>query len=149
MPNHWTFDDFQATVDLMQGDIVRPDDNIRNVLELTHKHFSDPKYSAFMVFTQSCDLVRGRKGERCKSRYINFAAIRPRENVLLSLLNSECDKVNIPGKNLTRAYYSESRQKADNLLSRILNQNETGLGYSIYMAMKMQELLYLQWQLFK
>ncbi|MBM4144115.1 MAG: hypothetical protein FJ225_11070 [Lentisphaerae bacterium] len=87
----------------------------------------DQKYTAFIILTQSCDIAR-RQGEPCKSRYINLAVIRPLEDVLLTFLDTECDRVRLNGSYIEGLYVEESRYRADQLLSRILNQNEHGLG---------------------
>ena len=86
-PVHWTYEVIDSeNEDLFQGDIIQPNEDVRLIFEKVHKHFIDPKYSAFLVLTQTCDLVR-RNEEQCKARYINLAVIRPLEYVLLSYLD--------------------------------------------------------------
>lgn len=127
MPTHWTYEAFKPNEDLAQGDIIQPTEAVRAVLQDAHKHFLDPKYTAFIILTQSCDLAR-RDKQPCKSRYINLAVIRPLNDVLLSFLDTECDPVRLGKDVIEGMYVKESRFRADNLLSRILNQNEHGLG---------------------
>ena len=127
MPTHWTYKDFQSTEDLEQGDIIQPTEDIRAVLQAAHKHFLDPKYSAFIILTQSCDIVR-RKENPCKTRYINLAVIRPLDNVLLSFLDAECERIKIDDVSIDGLYAGEDKPRARQLLSRIINQNEHGLG---------------------
>lgn len=127
MPHHWTYASFDPNSDLMQGDLIQPSEQVRSVLSGAHKHFLDSKYIAFLVLTQSCDLVR-RDGAPCKSRYINIAVVRPIEDVLTSLLDAECGRVEFLDKSLPGIYLLETKQRAQQLLGRILNQNEQGLG---------------------
>ena len=120
MPLHWTYTVFRPEDDLRQGDIVAPTDDLQSLFREVHKHFCDPKYIAFAVLTQSCDLVR-RKGT-CSARHINLAVVRSLESVLFDLLNGECETA------LSGVYYEESKAKARMLLERIFNQNEQSLG---------------------
>jgi len=124
---HWTYRHVADKEELAQGDIIQPNAEIRGILGEAHKHFCDPKYSAFIVITQTCDLVR-RDGEPCKSRYINIAVVRQLEDVLLSLLDTECVRVKIANEILRGVYHENSLSTAERLLTRILNQNEHGLG---------------------
>lgn len=116
--------------DLSQGDILQPTQELRSIFENIHPHFIDEKYTAFLVLTQTCDLVR-RNRERpsdCKSRYINLAVVRPLLDILTFLLDRTCGKVEISGKVASRIYTKESKQKAKQLLERIFNQNEQAMG---------------------
>lgn len=126
---HWTYNgDFVTNDDLMQGDIIQPTSDVRKILEEAHKHFLDNKYTAFIILTQTCDLVRRNDENQCKSRYINLAVIRPLEDVLISFLETECDSVKIGKTIIEGLFISESKSRAINLLSRIFNQNEHVLG---------------------
>ncbi|MFZ2656884.1 MAG: hypothetical protein WAX69_18265 [Victivallales bacterium] len=111
----------------MQGDIIRPTAGIRKILEDAHRHFLDSKYTSFIILTQSCDLVQ-RKEQPCKARYINLAVVRPIDDVLISFLEAECDSVKIGETYIDGLFIAESKNRAKNLLSRIINQNEHGLG---------------------
>jgi hypothetical protein len=124
---HWTYDVFKAEDDIEQGDIIRRTPELLAVLEGAHKHFLDEKYSAFIVLTQSCDMVRGR-GKSCKSRYINLAVVRPLDDMLPLLLDAVCDKAFVRGNAVDGVYIEESRYHAKQLLSRIIHQNEQGQG---------------------
>ena len=126
-PVHFTYEEFEPDSDLFQGDIIQPTKEMRSIFEEVHKHFLDPKYSAFLVLTQTCDLVR-RDGQSCKSPYINLAVVRPLEEILISLLDQVCDRVKVCGHIAEGIYLEESRFKAEQLLHRIFNQNEQSLG---------------------
>ena len=125
--SHWTYAAFGAEDDLEQGDLVRRTPELLDVLAEAHKHFLDEKYSAFIVLTQSCDMAR-RGGPACKSRYINLAVVRPLDDMLLQLLDAECKRVVIRKDPLEGVYLTESRFRAEQLLSRIIHQNEQGQG---------------------
>jgi len=120
MPSHWTYESFQIDSDLEQGDILHPTEELRNIFQEVHKNFLDPKYIAFILLTQSCDLII-RKGKR-KARYLNIAVICELESVLHDLLSHIC-KTLTPG-----VYFKESKSQAKMLLERLFGQNEQALG---------------------
>jgi hypothetical protein len=105
----------------MQGDILWPKDELKSLFKEVHPHFCDPKYIAFIVTTQSCDLVC-RDNKPCKADYINLAVVRDLESCLSQLLDNVCEKV-VPG-----VYLKASKRDAYQLLTRILNQNEQAMG---------------------
>jgi hypothetical protein len=128
MAAHWTYCTFEAGSDLRQGDLIAPTKEVRAVLDEVHPHFLDAKYRAFMVLTQTCDLVRGRGFDPCKSPYVNLAAVRVLGDVLPGLLDRACDRVKVRKRSVPGLYYADSRSKAEMLLARIVNQNEQALG---------------------
>lgn len=117
MPIHWTYDDFSPDADLWQGDVLEPTEELKTLLEQVHHHFCDPKYVGFMIVTQSCDLVRQRT-----SRYLTIAVIRTLKSVLGTFLETTCQKFS------DICFSSDDRDRAKQLLIRILNQNEQALG---------------------
>jgi hypothetical protein len=125
------YEPFNKGDDLFQGDIILREDPICKIFGKIHPHFMKDKYTAFMVLTQSCDLVRRKQKNgvsECRSRYINLAVIRPLDEVLPVLLDKECGKVIINGTVAEHIYEVESKRKAKQLLQRIFNQNEQALG---------------------
>jgi len=120
MPLHWTYDDFRPEEDLLQGDILEPTDKLRRVLQEVHPHFLDPKYTSFLLITQSCDLAV-RKG-KYSTQYLNIAVIRPLEAVIHNLLSVACRTVG------NGVYTKETKGAASQLLERLFNQNEQSLG---------------------
>lgn len=86
---HFTYserDPDNTKANLKQGDILEKTPDLLNLLKAVHPHYLDSQYTHFQVLTQSCDLVRGRKGENCKSRYITLAAVRPLRDIINRLL---------------------------------------------------------------
>ena len=126
-PIHFTYESFDKESDLYQGDILEPTEELRSIFREVHKHFLDEKYRAFLVLTQTCDLVR-RNGEGCRSRYVNLAVVRPLEDVLLTFLDKICEKAQIKEIPISGIYLTETKNKAKQLLERIFNQNEQALG---------------------
>lgn len=120
MPNHWTYEAFDPKSDLLQGDIVEPTENLRSILREVHPHFLDPKYTAFLLVTQSCDLAV--RKDRCNTRYLNIAVVRPIEAVLHDFLTHVCRPV------VEGVYLQETKAEAYRLLERLFNQNEQALG---------------------
>lgn len=119
MPTHWTYRPFDPSDGLFQGDIIAREP-LLEVLGKVHAHFCDPKYLAFIVVTQTCDLVV-RKG-RCKTQYISLAVIRSISSLLPDLLTEMC-RPPAPG-----VYPEESRVEVEEFLHRVLNQNEQAHG---------------------
>lgn len=127
-PTHFTYTRFEDKDDLFQGDIIESNEEIHAVLDEIFPYFSKQKYNAFMIITQTCDLVRGRRHNPCKSLYINLAIIRSIEDILYVLLDRVCEKVEIGNTRIPNVYTKETKHKAKQLLERIINQNEQDLG---------------------
>lgn len=122
MASHWTYEKIEKEDEpLRQGDILWPRPELRRLFEEIHPHFCDSKYIAFVITTQSCDLVR-RDGKPCKADYINLAVVRDLESCLSQFLDNVCQKVS------PSVYLKGSKVEAYQLLTRILNQNEQMLG---------------------
>jgi hypothetical protein len=119
MPAHWTYEAFEPTADLAQGDIIDPTPEIRAVLKHVHPHFLDTKYVAFMVLSQSCDLVR-RKGYR--GQPINLCVVRELRSIAGQLLHLFC------GSEIAGVYRKEARNEGRKFLERVINQNEQAIG---------------------
>ncbi len=121
MPEHWTYTACKPESDLEQGDILEVTGILQDLFKKVHPWFSDSKYLAFVVTTQTCDLRR-HNGSPCSARYINLASVRGLEESLIVLLDTVCEKL---GK---RAYVKDDQRKAKLLLDRVFNQNEQKLG---------------------
>ena len=120
---HWTYEVIgNPQGDLEQGDIIYPTVELRDVLGRVHAHFDDDKYLCYCIATQSCDLVRHKDKLTPKARYISIAAVRSLNAVFPSLLE-EIEPSIAPG-----VFREKVKDKARELLLRILNQNEQGLG---------------------
>lgn len=109
---------------LQQGDIL---DKSPAILSALGKAFPEDlleKTYAFIVLTQSCDLVRRNK-KSCKAKYISLATISPLEDNLIMLLDDACEKACLdPDMSISGLYISKDRNKAHQLIERILNQTE-------------------------
>lgn len=116
-PSHWTYCEFAAGDDLQQGDIIRRDPALLTVLSQVLSHFCDQRYTTFLVLTQSCDLVR-RNEEACKAEHINLCVVRELGPFLPTLLEPCC------GTGITGVFDYDRRWYAEQLLKRLLNQNE-------------------------
>ena len=117
---HWTYAPFTPHDDLEQGDILSVGPQLAEVIAQAHRYFLDPKYTAFVVLTQTCDLVR--RGARCRTPYVNLAVVRPLADVLCFLLDRECRRVG------AALYLKDDEASARKLLERTVNQNERALG---------------------
>lgn len=120
MSLHFTYSELDSGSDLEQGDLLEITDALVALFRDVHPYYVNGKYIAFIIVTQSCDLVR-RQG-KCKTKYINIAAIRTMDGVLQSLLTDECSPV------CKGVYIEESRSRFRMMLERILNQNEQSYG---------------------
>jgi hypothetical protein len=121
VPNHWTYCEYDQSDHLFQGDIIARTDPLLKVLQQVHQHFCDEKYLAFLVISQTCDLVL-RKQQRCKARHINLSVIRALEGIVPDLF-AETSGTGIDG-----VYRQEAKGDARDQLERILNQNEQAQG---------------------
>jgi hypothetical protein len=119
-PLHWTYEEINSDLDLYQGDILEPTEELRFILKEVHPHFLDPKYSAFLLITQTCDMVY-RSGD-INTDYLSIAVIRPLESVIHDFLSHVCRPVT------KKVYLKETKNKAYDLMERLLNQNEHALG---------------------
>lgn len=71
---HWTYAK-PETSDLSQGDVLLPSTELREkLLRPVHPYFAHQKYLAFMVTTQSCDLVL--RGGKPSASHISIAPVR-------------------------------------------------------------------------
>lgn len=125
--HYFLFEPLQDKSGLEQGDILLPDDGLNKLLKEVHPHFHDDRYSAFLVLTQTCDLVI-RDPKPCKSPYVNLAVVRPINTVLEDLLPRVCSPAKLGEQILGGIYDSRSKPKAREFLVRVLNQNEHALG---------------------
>jgi len=121
VPNHWTYTAFDPGADLFQGDIIARTEPLLKVLEEVHRHFCNEKYLAFLVTSQTCDLVL-RKQSRCKTRHITLAVVRALEDVVPDLF-ADASTTGLDG-----VYRQEDKGEARDQLERILNQNEQAQG---------------------
>lgn len=122
MSLHWTYSSFDPEADLQQGDILIPTPELRSLFDEIHKHFCDDKYLAFLVASQSCDLVRHKGKKEPKARYISVSVVRSLDSVIQKLIRS----VSAP---LAPGIFPSSRKgDARMLVERIFNQNEQAAG---------------------
>jgi len=121
MPSHWTYIAFDSASDLEQGDILAPTPELRRVFVEVHPHFADEKYVAFLVGTQTCDLVR--RGAAPKPNYISLVVVRPLSPQVTSKIFAQVTKPVATG-----LFRSGDKGEIRRLLERIVNQNEQALG---------------------
>lgn len=120
-PSHWTYCSYNAADHLQQGDIIRRSPALLKVLSDVLAHFCDERYTAFLIITQTCDLVQRNEGP-CRAEYINLCVIRELKP-LLPVMLEPCCGAGIPG-----VFASDNRLDAEQLVKRILNQNEQARG---------------------
>jgi len=121
---HWTYEDKSSgDDDLCQGDILELNEDLRNLFNNVHPHFIQPKYLGFLILTQTCDLVRRMEnGNKCGATHINLSVIRSLQDIISNSLKNRFGYLS-PG------IYSEHMKRAvQNMIERIVNQNEITLG---------------------
>jgi hypothetical protein len=114
---------------LKQGDILAKTDELKELLSTVHPHYTSQDYTHFQVLTQSCDLVRRNGSNRCSSRYISLAAVRPMETVLNRFVESkipEAQRINIDGADWCS---DNSKEKMKEALVTIFNNNDKNLFF--------------------
>ncbi|MFN3713665.1 MAG: hypothetical protein ACK4SX_08405 [Alcanivoracaceae bacterium] len=107
---------------LSQGDVLRRTDSLNEVLKRYHSYFNQQgDYRYFIVLTQSCDLAIRPDTERCGSRYITIAAVRP----LHRAIERYSDKLLYNKLERALGMIPENRkQKINDFLERLINNNE-------------------------
>jgi len=119
MPSHWTYDSVQPAAELAQGDIIEPTPEFQSALREFHGGFIDPKYVAFMVLTQSCDLVRR---PRNRGHPVNLCVVREMSSIARTLMGLFC------GSEIDGVFVKECRNEGRMFLNRVINQNEQAVG---------------------
>lgn len=124
---HFTYEEAASETDLMQGDVLQKTPDLNEVLRAVHPHFfQHPKNLFFMVLTQSCDLVRRGKNFSCKAPYITIAPVRSLDFVVERQV-AQLDAVNIKAQ--LPVVGNKARNKLNDFLGRLLNNNEPGYFY--------------------
>jgi hypothetical protein len=121
VPTHWTYSEIGEDADLFQGDIIGRHPSLLGVLERVHGHFCDSKYLAYVVITQTCDLVV-RKARQCKAKHINLAVVRSLEDLVPTIFPRSLIA------DMPAVYREEARGETEELLERLVNQNEQAHG---------------------
>jgi hypothetical protein len=117
---HWTYEKFDPDSDLEQGDLLAPRPELQAILKDVHPHFCNEKYLGFAIASQSCDLVRRKRGS--KAKYISIAAIRSLKVVVPKLLAQVVRPI-APG-----LFPLSGKVAATQFLERLFDQNEQALG---------------------
>jgi len=120
MEPHFTYT-LPEGADLRQGDVLVRSQVLEAALGSAGQQALDSQYVAYLVTTQSCDLVR-RKGAKPSASHVGLAPVLPLEIVLRSLFDSVAEPIH------DGVYAEEDRHKVEGLLDRIFNQNEQHLG---------------------
>jgi hypothetical protein len=120
---HWTYEKIQPDSDLCQGDILEPTEELGNLFNKVHPHFTQPKYLGFFVLTQSCDLGRRKeKGNKCSATHICLSVIRSLQDVIRDSLKNHFGFL-APG-----VYAQHMKRTVEMMVERLVNQNENTLG---------------------
>ena len=118
---HFTYKGSPDKLTLCQGDVLKPTDELREVLGNIHPYFLDEKYRYFLVLTQSCDLVR-RDGLNCKTPYITLAAVTSFNDYYDNCLKKNKYAEEVEGFLLMD---NKQRDRAYQLLERMYNNTES------------------------
>lgn len=116
---HFTYDEQLDATQLYQGDLIVRNDAVDAILQDVHPHYRKADYRAFIVLTQTCDLVR-RNGS-CGARYISIAAVRPLSLVLTRALEHYCRN---KWEAEHRVTSMKTKEKLRLFVERLLNNNE-------------------------
>lgn len=127
---HWTYASHGDDSDLLQGDVLRPTEDLLSVLggnDGVHPYFANPEqYPRFMVLTQSCDLVRRQPNAIAKSPYISLCAVRYAKTAVDRKIEEEhSGSVNIE-HNLCHTKYERDVKE---FVKKLLNNNASGYFY--------------------
>lgn len=122
---HFTYEAVPDLAQLYQGDLIARTPAVDEILAAVHPHYKKADYKAFIVLTQTCDLVR-RDGAPCTARYISIAAVRPLNLVLRRTFVSMCRN---DWEAEFRVANMRTREKLRLFLARLLNNNEDEFFY--------------------
>jgi hypothetical protein len=117
---HFTYAPAPDLKQLFQGDLIIRTPAVDAILTTVHPHYKKEDYKAFIILTQTCDLVR-RNGGECSARYISIAAVRPLELVLKRTFADHCKNKWEEDFRITN---HKTREKLRLFLARLLNNNE-------------------------
>ncbi len=117
---HWTYESFCAEDDLCQGDILEPNEELTQIFNKVHPHFTDNKYYGFLLLTQTCDLVK--RNGKCGATHISLSVIRSLKDIIKDSLKSKFGYLS-PG-----VYNAQQQVHVKSLIERIINQNENKLA---------------------
>lgn len=128
---HFTYDEEIPTVEnkpnLSQGDILERTPELDAVLKMYHPYYEKSDQNKyFIVLTQSCDLVKGRDYDPCKSKYISLSPVRPLSIVIekkIELLKNKKLDFGMP------VCSDKNKNIISNFLRKLLNNNETEYFY--------------------
>jgi len=128
---HFTYDEEIPTVDdkpnLSQGDILERTPELDAILKEYHPYYErSDQNKYFIILTQTCDLVKGREHDPCKSKYISISPVRPLSlliNKKIEVLKDQKLDIGIP------VCADKNKNSLSNFLRRLLNNNETEYFY--------------------
>ena len=122
-PIHWTYQTRPSgNDDLQQGDILKPTDN--TLVEEMKKLFPnmvDDSVLAFLIITQSCDLVQRSDGQS-QTKLIQISPIQSISELIHTAYKKKF------GCFCPTLYDANRKKSILNLTERVINQNETTLG---------------------
>ncbi|MDY6951013.1 MAG: hypothetical protein SWE60_05845 [Thermodesulfobacteriota bacterium] len=120
---HWTYKSWKDDSDLQQGDILEPTEKLLSLFTEIHPHFTRGKYRAFLVLTNSCDMVKRKNlGGRCGTRHISLSVVRSLPDIISDSLKKQFGFL-APG-----IYDHGMKRTVNALAERLVNQNENSLG---------------------
>ena len=123
---HWTYHDNVDAPDLQQGDLLKRTAELEGLLRSYYPLYAAKEENRhFLVLTQTCDLVR-RENNRCATRYIAIAPVRPLQVALQRKL-SELTQVEVA--EAVPIYTRQAETKLRQWLERLLNNNEAAYFY--------------------
>ena len=129
MDNHFTYNENINENTLRQGDILEKTDELKKLINEIHPHYANEEYTHFQVLTQSCDLVRRGRSNKCASRYITLAAVRNLDIVIQRTIQSEVEstkQIDIDGKKWCS---NKGKARISNVMSSLFNNNDKNLFY--------------------
>lgn len=121
---HFTYSPEIDNKALKQGDILEKTDALSGLINEVHPHYANHDYTHFQILTQSCDLVRRGRSNKCASRYITLAAVRSLGTVINRIIESEVEKnkrLEIKSKTWCSDKY---KNRISDILASLFNNND-------------------------
>lgn len=120
---HFTYSKPKEDSDLQQGDILFPTKELSDLIAQYHPYYIKTKFTAYLVTTQSCDLVR--RSDGVGAPYLTLCAVKPFSGVFDRELKKYQSDIMIAAE----AVSSKVRDRLTMFIERLLNNNHPEYFY--------------------
>ncbi|MCJ2136061.1 hypothetical protein MKK69_18740 [Methylobacterium sp. J-026] len=120
---HFTYSKPDEGSDLQQGDILFPNEQLSTLIGYYHPYYRSAKFTAYLITTQSCDLVR--RGDGIGTPYVTLCAVKPFSGVFDRELKKYQTEIMVAAE----AVSGKARDRLIMFIERLLNNNHPEYFY--------------------